>query len=389
MARILLLTYEFSPFRGGIATVAAGLAAGATRNGHEVHVLAPDYYGDRSASDAERSYVVHRFPGDFCSILSVRKLTGWAVRIRRAMRRLAPELAHAVDPQSQMALTLLARLGQARNFGFTVHGTELLRFRNETMPRLWMRGAFRHPVGTAVVSGAVRDLLLERPDADPDRIAVAHPGIAERWHSGPPGDRATVRAGWNTTEDDVVLITVARRVAEKGQLRTVEALASLPGELRRRTVYIVAGSGPAEYARALVRAAGRGGVRLHLAGQLDDEDLIDAVDAADLFVMLSGRSPKRLEGLGLAFLEAGARGLPSVALDTGGVAEAVLDGRTGIVLSEDAPTEAVSEALARLIGDPGVRTRLGRSAREYAADFTFRRHASETLDPLLSRIAGC
>jgi glycosyltransferase involved in cell wall biosynthesis len=124
-------------------------------------------------------------------------------------------------------------------------------------------------------------------------------------------------------------------------------------------------------------------VRLHLAGALDDDAVIDAVDGADLFIMLSGRTPKRLEGLGLVFLEAGARGVPSLALDTGGVGEAVLDGRTGIVLPEDAPVENVAAAIAGLVDDPAGRRSLGDAAREHALGFTFRRHAAETLNPIL------
>jgi glycosyltransferase involved in cell wall biosynthesis len=123
MARILLLTYEFFPFRGGIATVAAGLAEGAVTNGHDVHVLAPDYGADRTAEDAARPFAVHRFAGDFCSMLSVDKLTRFARLVRQTVRRLGPDLVHGVDPQSHMALTLLARLNLARDFGVTVHGT--------------------------------------------------------------------------------------------------------------------------------------------------------------------------------------------------------------------------------------------------------------------------
>lgn len=386
MARILLLTYEFSPFRGGIATVAAGLAEGASANGHEVHLMAPDYDEPRAKEDADRPYAVHRFPGDFCSMLSVDKLSGFARLAHGAVRRIRPTLVHAVDPQSHMALTLLGRVGLAPTFGVTVHGTELLRYRSESMPRVWMRGAFRRPAGVAVVSNAVRALLLERSDVDPARVFVAYPGIADRWRARPPADRSAVRVSWMAGDDDVVLVTVARRVPEKGQLRVIEALSTLPGPVRRRVAYVVVGSGPVEHARTLVRAAGTGGVRLHLTGALDDDAVIDAMDAADLFVMLSGRTPKRLEGLGLVFLEAGARGVPSLALDTGGAGEAVLGGRTGIVLPEDAPIETIATAIARLADDPDRRRALGEAARQFARGFTFHRHATETLAPILRRL---
>jgi glycosyltransferase involved in cell wall biosynthesis len=126
---------------------------------------------------------------------------------------------------------------------------------------------------------------------------------------------------------------------------------------------------------------------LHLTGPLDDGDVIDAVDAADLFVMLSGRTPKRLEGLGLVFLEAGARGVPSLALDTGGSAEAVRDGETGVVLPADAGPSVVGRAIAGLVDDPAHRVVLGEAARVHARAFTFRRHAADTFEPILD-LAG-
>lgn len=386
MARLLLLTHEFSPFRGGIATVAHGLGAGAAAHGHDAHLLAPDYGGDRAAADRDRPYTVHRFPGDTCSVLSMDGLTRFALRVRRAAHRLAPDLVHAVDPPSQMALTLLSRFGLAGDYGFTVHGTELLRYRSETLPRLWMWGAFRRPAGIAVVSRAVGSLLLERTDVEPRRVCVAYPGIAPAWHERPPADRRRVRAGRGIRADDVVFVTVARRVPEKGQLRALEALSELPARLRRRVVYVVVGSGPEAYARALERAATDGGVRLRLTGPLDEDAAIDAIDAADVFVMLSERTPTRLEGLGLAYLEAAARGVPSLGRDTGGVREAVLDGETGVVLSRDAGLRAVTTALTGLAADRERRDRMGRAARSHAARFTFERHAAETFGPILARL---
>lgn len=387
MARILLLTYEFSPFRGGIATVAAGLAEGAAANGHDIHVLAPDYGADRADEDGVRPYAVHRFAGDFCSILSIDRLTAFARLIRRTVQRLTPDLVHGADPQSHMALTLLARLRMASGYGVTVHGTELLRYRAEAMPRFWMRGAFRRPAGVAVVSLAVRDILLQRKDVDPARVTVAYPGIASQWRERAAADTHAVRAAWMAGDDDVVLVTVARRVPEKGQLRAIEALASLPEPMRRRILYVVVGAGPAEYAGALTTAAVEAGVRLHLTGPLDDGDVIDAVDTADLFVMLSGRTPKRLEGLGLVFLEAGARGVPSLALDTGGTAEAVRGGETGVVLPAGAEAGVVGRAIADLVDDPAHRVVLGEAARVHARGFTFRRHAADTFEPILD-LAG-
>ena len=72
------------------------------------------------------------------------------------------------------------------------------------------------------------------------------------------------------------------------------------------------------------------------------------------------------EGFGIVFVEAAACGVPSVAGDSGGAAEAVADGETGIVVGRPDDAEAVATALARLLDDDAQRARMGAAARRRA-----------------------
>jgi phosphatidyl-myo-inositol dimannoside synthase len=371
MRRILLITHEFSPFRGGIGRVAEGLAEGAVACGLEPVVLAPDYGSDQRADDARRSYRVDRFPGSFCSMVSPRRLIRFTELCRRAIAREKPDLVHGVDPAAQMALTMLARLGSGRPHALTIHGTELLRYRSEALPRWWMRGAFARSDALCAVSDAVHGLLLRDFRVRPGQSFVTHPGIGPIWFDTPAKAPATARARWNIPADALVVLTIARRVPEKGQDRVLAGLARLPEPLRRRTVYFVAGSGPGAYAHDLEAAASAAGVRLIMADTLSDADLVEACDAADLFAMLSRRTARRLEGFGLTYIEAGARGLPSLACDTGGASEAVLDQRTGTVLPGDAGEERIGEALLLALQDDGVRRQQGEQAARRARTLTY------------------
>jgi glycosyltransferase involved in cell wall biosynthesis len=377
MARILILTHEHFPFRGGIAAVAHGLAVGAAELGHEVHVLAPGYGGGTSDWDVAQPYEVHRFPGSTCSILSLDKLTKFAARCRGAARRLNPDIVHAVDPAGQMALAALGKLRLLREYFFTAIGTELLRYRRELFPRVWMRGAFSRVTGVSAISRHVYERLVGDYGVPPTDVFVSYPGIDPRWFDVPRADRARVRGNWGVRDDDFVVITAARRVPEKGHDRVISGLAKLPPALRERVAYVIVGSGPEAYARSLAERAESESVRLVLLGGTSDRDLIEACDAADVFVMLSRQTPTRLEGFGLVYLEAGARGLPSIGCDTGGVSEAIRDGATGRVLPPDPPAERVAEALANMLADDGLRAAMGTRAWEFTRGFTWRRNAEE------------
>ena len=93
---------------------------------------------------------------------------------------------------------------------------------------------------------------------------------------------------------------------------------------------------------------------MRLLGGVSDEDLPRLVGAADVFAMLCRNRWLGLEqeGFGIVFLEAAAAGVPQVAGASGGAAEAVEDGVTGVLVRR--PTEAgdVARAIAGLLADP-------------------------------------
>ena len=97
--------------------------------------------------------------------------------------------------------------------------------------------------------------------------------------------------------------------------------------------------------------------------------------------------PSLLEGFPLAMVEGMKYRLPVVAVEAlPGVRDMVLDGETGLVA---APTvEAYSAALARLMSDGGLRTKMGESARAFCAERYSREGILAQWERLLARVAG-
>jgi glycosyltransferase involved in cell wall biosynthesis len=90
-----------------------------------------------------------------------------------------------------------------------------------------------------------------------------------------------------------------------------------------------------------------------------------------------GRS---VEGFGLVYLEAAAHGLPVVAHDVGGVADAVIDGVTGLLVPPERPLQ-LAAAFEKLIHDPALRRRLGTAGREWAGRNCWRKSAEALFNP--------
>jgi glycosyltransferase involved in cell wall biosynthesis len=97
--------------------------------------------------------------------------------------------------------------------------------------------------------------------------------------------------------------------------------------------------------------------------------------------------PSRREGFGVACLEAMAHGRPVVAAGVGGLLDLVVNGETGILV-EPGNVPALRAALERLLGDRGLRRRMGEAGRRRAAEhFSWDASTRKTLE-VYARYAG-
>jgi glycosyltransferase involved in cell wall biosynthesis len=167
----------------------------------------------------------------------------------------------------------------------------------------------------------------------------------------PSRARADVRAELGAGDDDVVLLAVGALVRRKGHDVLLDALSTLEARLP----LWIAGEGEE---RAALEA--RGADRARFLGRRDD--VADLLHASDVVVM-----PSRREGLGVAALEAMAAGRPVVASQVGGLGQAVVHERTGLLVPPEDPV-ALAAAVDRIARDRGLRLRLGAAGPERVAE---------------------
>lgn len=166
-----------------------------------------------------------------------------------------------------------------------------------------------------------------------------------------------------------VVLAVGRLVYYKGFDYLVRAMDSVDGHL------VIVGDGPMH--GELERLAAEHGIadRVTLAGRVDS--VASHYAAADVFAL---PATARSEAFGLVQLEAMAAGLPVVNTQIpSGVPFVSRDGQTGLTVPPRDPA-ALAAALTRLLDDAGLRTRLGRAARErVSTEFSAERMARDTL----------
>jgi phosphatidylinositol alpha-1,6-mannosyltransferase len=167
------------------------------------------------------------------------------------------------------------------------------------------------------------------------------------------------------------VLGVSRLVPRKGFDNAIRA-AALLSHTHPDLVLAIAGGGRDE--QRLKRLAADVAAPVRFLGRVQNDELPALYGCADVFTMLCRNRWGGLEqeGFGIVFVEAAACGVPQVAGDSGGAADAVVDGETGLVVRRpDDVGEAVA-ALRRLLDDDAERERMGRAARRRAeAEFSY------------------
>jgi phosphatidylinositol alpha-1,6-mannosyltransferase len=354
--RTLFITQDFPPDRGGIARLYAELCT--RMPGVEVSTVA------QANAWPVDGCPVHRMPFAFRRAHRPYNILRWTRWAKRFVRQHGVTLVHAgnIRPSGYVAALIRRQLGIP--YIVYVHGKDLLKERRKGKNRWLVRAGTREILGNAAAIVAnsratatlAKDLLrsVGRIDAV-SRVHVIHPGADP--------SRFSLTARDAADRNDPVLLSVARLVPRKGIDTVIEALPDILA-VHPTATYVVVGSGP-DLSR-LERLARDCGVthRVRFVGDVIDEQLPERFANADVFVLPTREihDDDEIEGFGIVYVEAAAAGVPSVAADVGGVADAVTDGVTGLLVPPGSPA-AVSTATLRLLGDPILCAEMGNNAR--------------------------
>jgi phosphatidylinositol alpha-1,6-mannosyltransferase len=174
--------------------------------------------------------------------------------------------------------------------------------------------------------------------------------------------RRKARAALGLPLDAPVVVSVSRLVPRKGMDVLIEAATALLPSFPDLTV-VIAGAGR-DRARLDARIR-ESGAPVRMVGEVPDDELPRLYGAADVFVMACRDRWWGLEqeGFGIVFLEAASCGVAQVAGRSGGAGEAVVHGKTGLVVDDPGDPGRVAGALRRLLTDDALRRRMGRAAR--------------------------
>ncbi|MDI6101529.1 glycosyltransferase family 4 protein [Actinoplanes sp. NEAU-A12] len=381
VTRILMLSWEYPPLLvGGLGRHVHALATSLVQAGHEVTVVTRHTPGALLEEYTEGVRVV-RAPDDPPAFeVADGNLLAWAVAFNHTLTRAALRAArtggfdvvHAHDwLVAHTAVTLRDHLDVP--LVATVHATESGRHQgwlpaahNRTIDDV-ERWLTTESVRVIVCSDYMKREVGRLFEVPAGRTDVVRNGVdALRWRARP---RAVAAARARYAGDGPLISYAGRLVYEKGVQHLLAAVPVLrehhPG-LR----VVIAGDGP--YREELeVLAADAAGSGVTFAGFLGGHELTALMGASDCYVV-----PSIYEPFGMVALEAAAAGTPVAVADTGGLAEIVEHGVTGVKFASGDP-RALAGAVGVVLAD-----------RDYARALALRAHERVRADFNWPAIAG-
>ena len=339
---------------GGIEDLMTGMAKALTRNGKEVTVFADGKFDE---NDKYQDFHLLRF-------------NHW----KPIRRRLKAKKINNLVKDKKIELIIENSWKSAEHLDksdikifILAHGTEIQKlpfnlfnfykhYKNNRISK-----SFNKADKVIANSSYTKNLLTKSVNMEPGKVQIIHPGIELNKNDFDANVDDSIKKMINNKSP--VLITLARLEERKGHKFIIEALAKLKIKYPN-ILYLIAGNG--YYKKNIYEHAKLFNVQksIKFLGWVREPEKTLLLQNSDLFVMTPGYGKESIESFGMVFIDASLNGLAVIGADNGGIADAVLDGKTGL-LAKTGNVDDITYKIDSLLSDKKKRDSFGKYGREY------------------------
>lgn len=367
---IIITTQCFYPEIGGIESLMTGMADAMSNVGKDVLVLAD---GKKTADDKYKKYKIKRF-------------AGWKpYRRRRKATYLKKIIANnnieAIYADSWKSIEYLKQV----NIKIVVlaHGTEIPKkyfdnfYAYLNIKKRRIIKSYGNCQKIAANSAYTRDLMIASLKISSDKISIIHPGIDIYEDFISNEDRENVKK--IIKDASPIITTLARVEKRKGHKFVINAISELKSKFPNM-LYLIAGKGPyldeiKKYVRMLKLEK-----NVMFLGWITEPEKSLVLQSSDIFIMTPSQVGESIEGFGMVFIDAAFHGIASIGTLSGGISDAVIDNKTGL-LCEEGNQASITKNIDMLLSNRELRLELGKNGRERArSKYSWAAKVTEYLD---------
>jgi phosphatidylinositol alpha-1,6-mannosyltransferase len=345
--KILLVTGDFLPIKGGISTTFFELSSKIP----QITVLTKKTRNDKAFDSLHqisirRVNILNKFMQPFIFLINAFRIVK-KEKIDKLMcgQLLAPGFVGYI----------IHKLLTKPYFVWT-YGPE---FQENKLFFSLMKMILKNATKIITVSNFAKSQLIKQ-NILPSKIAVFYPGVnTVRFNPNLNAEKILKR---HNLHNKLVLLTASRLDTNKG----IDKMIDLMPEIIRKysnAVYVIVGIGREEHNLKKL-AQKRSKENIIFVGEVSDEELPLYYASCDVFILLTREVPSKgfIEGFGMVFLEANACGKSVIAGKAGGSPEAVEDKITGLVV-DPLNEEEILSSIEKLLEDRNLREKLGSNGR--------------------------
>lgn len=223
---------------------------------------------------------------------------------------------------------------------------------------------------TVIVPSKAYQTKMSQMYVNPKKLAVVPYGIdTKKFQKNIDYDKFKIKYGLQGSK---IILTVGRLNYQKGFHNLIKILPGVRKQISNAKLVIVGEGEQMSNLKKLSQSLGLFNSVI-FTGALNQTEIPSAYLAADLFVL-----PSLFESFGISLIEAQAAGKPVVCTNTGGVSEALLDGKTGFLV-ESCDLLKLQKAILFLLVNDKLASKMGKSGREFV-------NSAFTIDIMVHRI---
>lgn len=375
MKKSLLITLEYPPTIGGIATYTKSLAA-------YLHTNVVVLNNGKKNTKTENGYTVYTRKLLFPKFIWPRWKRGlfhiWNIARKEKIEML---LVHHILPIGIIAyiLSILTK----RKYIIFFHGTDIIMANATLWKRFISRLIIRRATACIVNSISVQKQVITLEKSATEKTKIIYPTPSDIFLLEKNEEKTKSLLDTLALHGKTVILTVSRIDEGKGFTHLTRILPELLKQIPQ-LVWVVVGDGPKrlQWWKQVETAQLQSIIRY--VGKLPQTELPTYYDIADCFILLTHTDDKREEGAGTVLLEAMARKIPVVAGRTGGVPDIVHNGENGTLVDVYRGDELIIKAIVSTLTDKENTTKQVSLGYQQIIDIYRPEKQFETLKTLLT-----
>lgn len=363
-----MVTFDFHPTVGGIQTRTKNYVRNLSKMKNEVilvHLLNPrvlqTYFGSlpqgvKVRGEKYLGATVYRYPSRVKFLFQV------FFNVTRTLRNTPIDVIHVVSGGTTPIGLLFLFYGKIKGIktGVSFYGKDILSSKHNLLDILIMRFSMFFADRIGVNSRATSRLILKMFR---NKVSILYPGVDVQ-------ALKPFESQKRVDKKEKVILFVGRLVWRKSVHELLQAFKLVLREVPKAKLIIV---GDGIQREALLKLTKKLGIqsKVEFTGFLVGEELWKKYHECDIFVMPSKETGMDTEGFGMVFLEAGLLKKPSIGTWCGGIPEAVIHEKTGILISQG-DVRALKDAIQLLLTNENLAEKLGQNAyNRVVSEFTW------------------